>query len=128
MTDDGDGDPGELGEPGGSVEPERSGAAEGTTETASPTVTESAAETSGPRTAVAAVTKRGSSSLGEIHLKRADPAPWGFRLMGGRDYSHALTVTRVSGLIVSKSFGIVLILFRYRFAIVSGLFLHGTMQ
>ena len=32
----------------------------------------------------------------ELRLVRADPAPWGFRLMGGRDYSHPLTVTRVS--------------------------------
>ncbi|KAE8745780.1 hypothetical protein FOCC_FOCC007496 [Frankliniella occidentalis] len=42
------------------------------------------------------------SGLADIRMVRADPAPWGFRLMGGRDYSHPLTVTRVLGCSIAE--------------------------
>ncbi|KAK3914143.1 PDZ and LIM domain protein 7 [Frankliniella fusca] len=41
-----------------------------------------------------------------IRMVRADPAPWGFRLMGGRDYSLPLTVTRVLGCSLAEHAGL----------------------
>ncbi|XP_034232945.1 synaptopodin 2-like protein isoform X4 [Thrips palmi] len=54
----------------------------------------------------APASRRSSEGLEEVRMVRADPAPWGFRLMGGRDYSHQLTVTRVLGCSIAEHAGL----------------------